>query len=117
MASDSQGTVVTWNGVALGEVVSIDVGFGSAETASYVPLNGTSRARKFIVGDIDPGSVSVVLRSRVAMSSTNVGLTAALSINGPDITSSWSWAMYQDPKWRGTVNALQEWSITFKLGG
>lgn len=117
MANDAQGTVLTWNGVALGEVISIDYAFGSADASGYVPLNGGSRQKKFIPGDVDPGSVSVVLRSSVAMSRTNVGLTAGLSINGPGITESWSWAMFNEPAWRGTVNALQEYQVTFKLGG
>lgn len=117
MASDAQGTVISWNGVALGEVVSIDLGFGSAEASAYVPLNSTSRLKRFVPGDVDPGSVSVVLRTATAMSRTNVGLTAALSINGPGIAESWSWAMFNEPTWRGTVNALQEYSVNFKLGG
>ena len=117
MPYDAQETVLTWNGVALGEVVTIDYAFGTAEASGYVPLNGTSRKRKFVPGDVDPGSVSVVLRSPVAMSATNVGLTAALSINGPGITESWAWSMFNDPGWRGAVNALQEYRVTFKLGG
>ena len=117
MASDSQGTIITWNGVALGEVVSIDVGFGSAQTSEYVPLADTTRLKRFVVGDVDPGTIAVVGRSPAAMSRTNVGLTAALSINGPGITESWSWAMFTEPRWRGRVNDLQEWSVNFKLGG
>ena len=116
MAQDAQGTIITWNGVALGEVVSIDLALGSADVNEYVPLSG-GRTKKFVPGDIDPGAVSVVMRSPVAMSRTNVGLTATLSINGPGITESWSWAMFNAPTWRGTVNALQEYSVTFKLGG
>lgn len=117
MAQDAQGTTLTWNGVALGEIVSIDLGFGSAAASEFVPLNSTSRLKRFIPGDVDPGAVSLVIRSPVAMSRTNVGLTATLSINGPGITESWSWAMFNEPTWRGTVNALQEYSVTFKLGG
>jgi hypothetical protein len=115
VAYDAQGTILRWNGVALGELVSIDLGFGSAASSDYSPLAGTSRLKKFVPGDIDPGAVSVVLRSSVAMSSSNVGLTATLSINGPDITASWSVAMFNDPKWRASVNALQEWSVNFKV--
>ena len=115
MAYDAQGTILTWNGVPLGEVVGIDLSFGSAASSDYSPLAGTSRVKKFVPGDIDPGAVSVVLRSSLAMSRTNIGLTATLSINGPDITASWSVAMFNDPKWRASVNALQEWSLNFKV--
>jgi len=116
VAYDAQGTILTWNGVTLGEVVSIDLGFGSAASSDYIPLDGTGRVKKFVPGDVDPGAVSVVLRSSVAMSRTNIGLTATLQLNGPDITASWSVAMFNDPKWRASVNALQEWSVTFKVG-
>lgn len=115
MAYDAQGTIITWNGVALGEVVAIDLGFGSAASSDYTPLAGTGRVKKFVPGDIDLGAVSVVLRSSVAMSRTNIGLTATLQLNGPDITASWSVAMFNDPKWRASVNALQEWSVNFKV--
>lgn len=117
MAQDAQGTVITWNGVALGEVVSIDVGFGTADVAEYVPLNTTNRTKRFVVGDVDPGAVTVVLRASTAMSQTNVGLTASLSINGPGVTALWSWAMFTEPTWRGSVNALQEYAVKFKIGG
>jgi hypothetical protein len=117
MAQDAQGTVISWNGVALGEVVSIDYAFGTAEASAYMPLNSTSRLKRFVPGDIDPGAVSVVVRTPTAMSRTNVGLTATLSITGPGITESWAWAMFNEPSWRGTVNALQEYSVNFKLGG
>lgn len=115
MAYDAQGTILTWGGVALGEVVSMDVGFGSAASSDYMPLYGTGRVKKFVPGDIDPGGVSVVLRSSIAMSRTNTGLTATLQLNGPDITASWSVAMFNDPRWRASVNALQEWSVNFKV--
>lgn len=117
MAQDAQGTTISWNGVALGEVISIDYSFGTADASAYIPLNGTSRLKKFVPGDVDPGSVSVVMRTATAMSRTNVGLTATLSITGPGITQSHAWAMFNEPKWRGTVNALQEYSVNFKLGG
>ena len=117
MASDSQGTTIVWNGVTLGEVVSFEVDLGSAEVTSYSPLNGTSRLKRFVPGDIDPGAVNVVLRSKVGINTGNVGLTGVLSISGPDITGSWSWAMYTEPKARGVVNGLNEFSVKFKLGG
>jgi hypothetical protein len=117
MALDAQGTVITWNGVTLGEVTSIDLGFGTADATAYMPLNTSSRQKRFVVGDVDPGSVTVVLRTATAMSRTNVGLTGSLSIVGAGINESWAWAMFNEPKWRGTVNALQEYSVTFKLGG
>lgn len=117
MASDSQGTTIVWNGVTLGEVVSFDVDLGSAEVTSYSPLNGTSRVKRFVPGDVDPGAVVVTMRSKIAVSSTNVGLTASLSISGPDFSGSWSWAMFTEPKFRGKVNDLDEYTVKFKLGG
>jgi len=117
MAFDPQGTTITWNGVALGEVVSFDIDFGTAEVTSYSPLNGTSRTKRFVPGDVDPGAVNVVLRSTTTISSTNVGVTATLSINGPGVSASWPWAMLTEPKARGKVNDLNEYSVKFKLGG
>ncbi|CAB4169256.1 hypothetical protein UFOVP898_50 [uncultured Caudovirales phage] len=117
MAYDSQGTTIVWNGITLGEVVSFEVDLGSAAVTSYSPLNGTNRTKRFVPGDIDPGGVVVSVRSKVAISFSNVGLTGVLSISGPDFSGSWSWAMFTEPKARGTVNGLNEYSVTFKLGG
>lgn len=117
MAYDSQGSAVVWGGVTLGEVVAFDATGGSAETTEATPLAQTSRVKRFKVGDIDPGTVSVVVRSPFAISETNVGLTATLSITASGHSRSWPWAMLNEPRWRGQTNEYQEYGLTFKLGG
>lgn len=117
MPNDSQGLVVVWNGVTLGEVVSFEASGGSAETTDVTPLAQMSRVKKFTVGDIDPGDVSLVVRSPVAISETNVGLTGSLSITASGHSRTWPWAMFGQPRWRGATNEWQEYGITFKVGG
>lgn len=116
MANVSQGTTVSWAGVTLGEVVSVTVDGLSAGTVDVTPRNSLTRALKFSVADTDLGAVSVVVRGTAAMASTNVGLTGALSISGPNVSWSANAAIFEKLGWSATVGELQTYNVTFKIG-
>lgn len=117
MANVSQGTTVTWSGVPLGEVVSVSVDGPSAETVEVTPRNAVrSVGKTYSVADIDYGSISVSCRGTANMSSTNVGLTGALSISGPGVSLSWGKAIFEKLGWSASVGELQTFSVTFKIG-
>ena len=117
MANVSQGVTVTWGGTALGEVVSVSVDGMSSDTVETTSRNSTSRIRSFSASDVDLGSVTVTARGSAVMSSTNVGLTAALSISGPGVSFSFTPALFQSLGWSAAVGDMQTYSVTFKLGG
>lgn len=117
MAFVSQGTTVTWGGATLGEIVSVSVSGISADVVDVTPRTSTARAKVFSPADGDPGSVSVRARATAAMSSTNVGLTAALSIGGAGVSWSDAHAIFQTLEWSASTGELQEFTATFKLGG
>ena len=117
MAFVSQGTTVTWGGATLGEVQDVSVSGISADVLEVTPRTSTSRAKVFSASDADPGSVTVRARATAAMSSTNVGLTAALSIGGAGVSWSDAHAIFQNLEWSASTGELQEFTATFKLGG
>lgn len=116
MANVSQGTTVTWAGVALGEVVSISVDGLQADTVEVTSRTQASRVKSYSVSDLDYGSVSVTCRGTAAMTSANVGLTGSLSISGPSLSFSFSKAIFERLGWAATVGDLQTYSVTFKVG-
>jgi len=116
VANNGQGTTVTWNGVALGEVLSVSVDGISAETVDVTPRSNSTRFKSYSRSDHDYGTISVTARGTAAMSSTSVGLTAALSISGPGVSWSFSKAMFQKLGWSVGVGNLQEYSVSFKVG-
>lgn len=116
MANVSQGTTVTWAGVSLGEVVSVSVDGVQADTVEVTSRTQASRFKAYSVADHDYGSVSVTCRGPAAMSSTNVGLTGSLSISGPNLSFSFTKAIFERLGWSATVGDLQTFSVTFKVG-
>ena len=116
MAFVAQGITVTWGSVTLGEAVSVSVDGMTAETVDVSPRSSASRARSYSVADTDFGTVSVTCRGTAAMSSTNVGLTATLSIGGPGVSFSFSRAIMESLGWQAGVGDLQAYSVTFKMG-
>lgn len=116
MANVAQGITVTWNGVTLGEVVSISVDGIAADTVEVTPRTQTARVKAYSSADVDYGSVSCTVRGTAAMSSTNVRLTGSLSITGPGVAWSFSPAIMQSLGWSAAVGDMQAYSVTFKLG-
>lgn len=116
MAKDSQGVTVTWGSVALGEVVSVNVDGVAADTLEVTSRGQLSRAKAFSVGDVDYGTVTCTVRGTAAMTSANVGLTAALSIGGPGVSWSFPKAVFQSLGWSAAVGELQTYSVSFKVG-
>lgn len=116
MANVSQGTTVTWGSVGLGELVSVSVDGIQADSVEVTPRTQLSRVKAYSVADVDYGSVSVTCRGTAAMSSTNVGLTATLSIAGPSVSFSFSRAIFERLGWSASVGELQVYSVTFKMG-
>jgi len=115
VANASQGTTVTWGTVTLGEVVSISVDGVSSDTVEVTPRTSTSRFKYYRRADVDLGTVSVTLRGTAGMLATNVGLTAALSINGPGAAWLFNEAVFQSLGWQAGVGELQAYSVTFKI--
>ena len=116
MANVSQGTTVTWNGVALGELVSVSVDGIASDSVEVTARTNASRIKAYSPADIDQGTVSCTLRGTAAMSSTNVGLTAALSIGGPSLSLSFTKAIFEKLGWSASVGELQVYSVSFKVG-
>ena len=116
MAFVAQGTTIQWGSVTLGEVVTLSVNGLSAETVDVTPRSNASRAKSYSVADTDFGSVSVTCRGTAAMSSTNVGLTATLSIGGPGVSFAFTKAIFQNLDWQASVGELQTYAVTFKMG-
>lgn len=116
MAKVSQGTTVQWNGVQFGEVLSISVEGISADVIEVTPRNSTDRRKVFSPTDVDNGTVTLTLRGAAGMQSSNVGLTAALSIGGPNCSWSFATAVFQTLGWQANVGELQSYSVTFKVG-
>lgn len=116
MANVSQGTTVTWNGVTLGEVVSVNVDGITAETVDATPRTQAARSKIFSVADIDYGTISATVRGTPAMTSTNVGLTGTLTIVGPSVSWSFTGAIFEKLGWSASVGELQTYSVTFKVG-
>lgn len=116
MANVSQGTTVTWGAATLGEVVSASVDGIAADTVEVTGRTQLDRTKVFSVSDVDRGTVTCTVRGTAAMSSTNVGLTAALSIGGPGFSLSFPKAIFQALGWSAAVGELQVFSVTFKVG-
>lgn len=116
MANVSQGLSATWNGVTLGELVSVNVDGVSAETVDATPRNHQQRNKIFSVADTDLGTVSITLRGTNGMTATNVGLTGTLSITGPGAAWSFTGAIFEKLGWSASVGELQTYSVTFKIG-
>lgn len=117
MANVSQGVTVAWGSATLGELVSVSVDGVEADVVEDTARTSTSRNKTFSVADVDRGAVSCTVRGTAAMTTANVGLTAALSIGGPGISFSWSSAIYQRLGWSASVGELQVFNVTFKVGG
>ncbi len=116
MANVSQGITVTWGAVTLGELVSVSVDSVASDSVEVTSRNTTNRLKKFSAADVDGGTVSVTVRGTAGMSTTNVGLTAALSIGGPGVSLSLPWAMFEKLGWSASIGELQAYSVTFKIG-
>lgn len=116
MANVSQGFTVTWGTAQLGEVVSINVEGPAADIVEVTPKTLSDRNKRFRSADTDYGSVSLTLRGTAAMSATNVGLTAALSITGPGASFSYGEAIFESLGWAASVGELQAWTVKFKIG-
>lgn len=116
MANVSQGHTVTWNGVTLGEVVSVNVDGITAETVDLNPRNTATRYKVYSHSDVDIGSISVTLRGTAGMTATNVGLTGTLSISGPGSSWAFNKAFFERLGWSASVGELQIYSVAFKVG-
>ena len=116
MANVSQGIAAVWDGVTLGEVVSVSVEGLTAETVDVTPRNHQQRNKLFSVADTDLGTVSFTLRGTNGMTATNVGLTGTLSITGPGASWNFIGAIFEKLGWSASVGELQAYSVTFKIG-
>jgi len=120
VANVSQGTIVVWNGVTLGEVVNVSVDGVACDsvevTSRYASSGASARLKKYSPADIDLGTVTLTCRGTSGMTQTNVGLTGTLSITGPSVTWSFGRALFERLGWSASVGELQTYSVTFKLG-
>ena len=116
MANVSQGVTVTWGSVTITEVVSVSVDGVSCDTVETTSRTSTSRGKSYSVADVDLGTVSVTARGATGMMTTNVGLTATLSISGPGLSFSFAKAIFQNLGWSAAVGDLQTYTATFKMG-
>jgi hypothetical protein len=116
VANVSQGVTVTWGSVTILEVVSVSVDGVSADSVEVTSRTSTGRGKVYSVSDVDLGTVSVTARGVAGMNTTNVGLTATLSISGPGLSFSFAKAIFQNLGWSGSVGELQTYTATFKMG-
>jgi hypothetical protein len=117
VANVSQGFTVSWNGVTLGEDVSVSVDGMSADVVEVTPRSATRQSGKiYSAADVDYGSVTVGVRLANGMQITNVGLTGSLSINGPSASWSFGKTIFESLGWTAAVGELQQYQATFKIG-
>jgi hypothetical protein len=116
VANVSQGVTVTWGSVTIVEVVSVSVDGVSADSVEVTPRSSTGRGKSYSVADVDLGTVAVTARGATGMTTTNVGLTATLSISGPGLSFSFAKAIFQNLGWSAAVGDLQTYTATFKMG-
>ena len=116
MANVSQGVTVTWGSVTITEVVSVSVDGVSCDSVETTSRSSTGRGKSYSVADVDLGTVSVTARGATGMMTTNVGLTATLSISGPGLSFSFAKAIFQNLGWSAAVGDLQTYTATFKMG-
>lgn len=116
MANVAQGFTVTWKGVTLGEVVSVNVDGLTADVVEVTDRTSSARVKAYSAADVDFGTVSCTVRGTAGMSSTNAGLTGSLSISGPGGAWSFSNAILQTLGWSASVGELQTYNVTFKVG-
>ena len=116
MANVSQGVTVTWGSVTILEVISVSVDGVSADSVEVTSRTSTGRGKVYSVSDVDLGTVSVTARGAAGMTTTNVGLTATLSISGPGLSFSFAKAIFQNLGWSAAVGDLQTYTATFKMG-
>lgn len=117
MAYVSQGITVAWGGITLGEVVSVDLSGVSVDTLEVTPRTSLDKVKVFSPADRDPGGVSIRVRGTAAMSTTNVSLTGSLQLGGPGISLLDGTAIFESLQWSAQTGDLQEYTVTFKLGG
>ncbi|NBW15371.1 MAG: hypothetical protein EBR82_45985 [Caulobacteraceae bacterium] len=117
MAYVSQGITVAWGGVTLGEVVSVDLSGVSADTLEVTPRTSLDKVKVYSPADRDPGGLSVRVRGTAAMSTTNVTSVGSLSLGGPGISLFDGTAIFESLQWSASAGELQEYTVTFKLGG
>jgi len=116
VANVSQGVTVTWGSVTILEVVSVSVDGVSADSVEVTSRTNADRGKAYSFADVDLGTVSVSARGATGMTTTNVGLTATLSISGPGLSFSFAKAIFQNLGWSGSVGELQTYTATFKIG-
>ena len=116
MANVSQGVTVTWGSVTITEVVSVSVDGVSCDSVEVTSRASTDRGKSYSVSDVDLGTASVTARGATGMTTTNVGLTATLSISGPGLSFSFDKAIFQSLGWTAAVGEMQTYTATFKIG-
>lgn len=117
MANVAQGVTVTWGGTAIGEVVSLSVDGITSDVVDVTPRTSTGRDKFYSAADRDLGTITITARGGTLMVPANVGLTAALSINGPGVSFWFTKALFQSLGWSASVGELQAFTASFKVGG
>jgi hypothetical protein len=117
VANISQGVTVAWGtSLTILEVVSVSVDGVSSDSVEVTPRTSTDRGKVYSAADVDLGTVSVTARDAKGMTTTNVGLTQTLSITGPNVSFSFSKAIFQSLGWTAAVGEMQTYTATFKIG-
>lgn len=124
MPSSSQGTTVSFNGTALGSLLSSQATGGTAVTAeattvdsSVVGTGAATRVRRQVeVTGIDPGGVTVRLLGMPPYSRDNIGTIGTLAFTTPAGSVSHE-AYLQSYDVEASVGELLRGSATFTFTG
>lgn len=118
MANDSQGVTLTWDGTILAEVVSLSI---DGVSHGFVEVTGRTHASRFkqhSPHDIDPGTVSVTMRTQANLSGSSFGTPQTLRIAYGLVTLlEAQTAFLESFAWSASVGELQEYRATFRLSG
>ena len=118
MATDSQGVTLTWAGSSQAEVVSLSIDGVSSQFVETTSRLSTLKVRDYRPHDIDPGTVTVTMRTKGNLTGATFGAPQALSIarGGSEILSA-SVAFLEQFAWSASVGELQEYRAVFRLSG
>ena len=118
MATDSQGVTLSWAGSSQAEVVSLSIDGVSHGFVEVTSRTYAFRVKQHSPHDIDPGTVSVTMRTKGSLSGSTFGTPQALSIaRGTATLLTAQTAYLESLAFSASVGELQEYRAVFRLSG
>jgi hypothetical protein len=114
VATNSQGTIVQFDGDDLGEVLSVSIDGVQADSVEITPRSQATRDKIYRPADFDYGTMTVTCLDFGNFSLSNIGQSGDLLIDGS--VSFVFEAILQSLAWTANVQELQRITFVFKLG-